>query len=129
MKSKILNSLLIITSLLGYLEWGKTNSMFLFQGEYEILEKLFKTPDSVAHPFVLLPLLGQILIFITLFQKTPSQFLTYAGILCLGLLLGFMFIIGVMSFNFKILFSTLPFLIVVFLTIKHFRTEKLKENF
>ena len=129
MKSKILNSLLIITSLLGYLEWGKTNSMFLFQGEYEILEKLFKAPDSVAHPFVLLPLIGQILIFITLFQKTPSQLLTYAGILCLGLLLGFMFIIGVMSFNFKILFSTLPFLIVVFLTIKHFRTEKLKENF
>ncbi len=119
MKLKILNILLIITSLIGYLEWGGDNHIFLFQGESEIVYKLFTSPGSVIHPFILLPLIGQILLLITLFQKSPNRKITYISIAGLGLLLGFMFIIGLISFNVKILLSTIPFLIVVVYSFRH----------
>lgn len=121
MKSKILNILLIITSLIGYLEWGGDNHVFLFQGESEIIIKLFTNPASVIHPFILLPLVGQILLLITLFQKSPGKILTYFSITSLGLLLGFMFVIGLLIMNFKIVLSTIPFMITAVLTIRNFR--------
>lgn len=112
MKSRLLNLALLVTSLIGYLEWGRDQSMFLFQGEFEILQKLFTDPMSVAHPFVLFPLFGQILLLVTLFQKKPSKWLTYAGIVCLGLLLGMICFIGIISFNWRIFVSTLPFIFI-----------------
>lgn len=111
MKVKVLNALVVTTSLFGYLEWGKDNHMFLFQAEAEILRKLVSDPQAVIHPFTLLPLFGQIVLLITLFQKKPSRFLTIAGIAGIGLLLGLMFVIGLLSLNLKIIISTLPFLI------------------
>ncbi len=123
MKGKILNLLLIITSLIGYLEWGGDNHVFLFQGETEIIIKLFTNPASVIHPFILLPLVGQILLLITLFQKSPSKILTYFSITGLGLLLCFMFVIGLLSMNFKIVLSTIPFMITAVLTIRNFRKK------
>lgn len=121
MKSKILNLLLIVTSLIGYLEWSGDNQMLLFQGEAEIIHKLFTNPSSVIHPFILLPLIGQIILFVTLFQKKPSKILTYLSMACLGLLLGFMFVIGLLSLNYKIIFSTIPFLTVAVYTIRYLR--------
>jgi hypothetical protein len=118
-KTKILNLLLIISSLLGYLEWNGSNHIFLFQVEAEIFSKLFASPVSALHPFIILPLLGQISLFATLFQKTPSKALYYIGISGIGLLIGLMFIIGLMSTNIKILCSTLPFVIVCCFAIKH----------
>ena len=119
MKSKILNFLLIITSLLGFLEWGGNNHSFLFQAETELISKLFTAPTSAIHPFTMLPLLGQLALIVTLFQRRPNKTLTYISIGCLGILLGFMFVIGLMSINFKIILSTIPFLVVSILTIRH----------
>ncbi|MBX2946061.1 MAG: hypothetical protein KF725_09520 [Cyclobacteriaceae bacterium] len=121
MKGKILNGLLILTSLFGYLEWGKDNSVFLFQAEVEVISKLFSDPVSAAHPFTILPLVGQALLLITLFQKRPGKVLTYTGMAGIGVLLIFMFVIGIIGFNYRILFSTIPFLIVSFLTVHHLR--------
>jgi hypothetical protein len=118
-KRKIFNLLLIFTSLLGYLEWGKGHQMFLFHAEGEIFAKLFQQPGSVLHPFILFPFIGQILLVITLFQKKPGKILTYTAIVCLGLLLGLMFVIGCLGTNFKILLSTLPFFLIAFFTIRH----------
>ncbi|MCB9186410.1 MAG: hypothetical protein H6601_06650 [Flavobacteriales bacterium] len=112
MKAKLLNLVLILTSLIGYLEWGGGNSTFLVQGEWDVLAKLFINPTSAAHPFTLLPLVGQLLLVITLFQKKPSAWLTYLGMGGIGLLLLLMFVIGLMGLNFKILLSTVPFLMV-----------------
>lgn len=123
MKSKILNSLLLITSFFGYLEWGGGNHSFLFQGEFEVISKLFTDPVSVLHPFIILPLLGQILLFITLFQNKPSKILTFISIGGLGILLAFMFVIGLISLNPKILFSTVPFLAIAVLTIVYHRKK------
>ncbi|MFC4740089.1 hypothetical protein ACFO3U_08785 [Flavobacterium ponti] len=123
MKSKILNFLLIITSLLGYLEWSGNNHIFLFKAEAEIFLKLFTNPLSVLHPFTILPLVGQILLLITLFQKTPNKTLSFISIAGLGLLLGFMFIIGLLSLNFKVIISTIPFIIVSVLAIRHYKNK------
>lgn len=124
MKIKILNSLLIISSLFGYLEWGGNNHQFLFQAEAGIIYKFFSEPSSVLHPFVLLPLFGQILLLITLFQKTPNKRLTYIAIGCLGILLAFMFVIGILSFNLNIIISTIPFLVLAVYTILYYKKTK-----
>lgn len=119
MKIKLLNLSLILTSLFGYLEWGTDNQMFLFQGEMEILTKLFIDPISVLHPFTMLPLIGQIILVFTLFQKQPNKTLTFIGMGCIGLLLFFMFVIGLISLNYKVFISTLPFLISSILVLRH----------
>ena len=123
MKSKILNFLLIITSLLGYLEWSGNSHSFLFQTEAEIFSKILTNPISAIHPFTILPLIGQVILIITLFQRTPNKTLTYISIGCLGILLGFMFVIGLMSLNYKIISSTIPFIVVSILAIRHFRNK------
>ena len=124
MKSKILNLTLILTSLIGYLEWGQDMSMFLFQGELDVISKLFTDPLSVLHPFTLLPLLGQILLLITLFQKNPSKVLTYVGMACIGVLLLMVCFVGLIGSNYKVALSALPFLITAVLVIRHWRGPK-----
>jgi hypothetical protein len=122
MKSKILNLGLILTSLFGYLEWGSGNHAFLFQAEWELLGKLFTDPVSVIHPFTLLPLAGQLILLFTLFQRTPGKWLTLTGLACISILLVFMFLVGVMALSWKIVLSTLPFLLVGVWVVLHHRT-------
>ena len=128
MKSKLLNLLLIITSLFGYFEWGQNNSSFLFQAEYDIILTLLTNIKSVIHPFILIPLFGQIVLIFAMIQKRPNRILTYTGIVCLGLLLGLMFFIGIFSFNLKILGSTLPFFLTVIMVIRNFRRQRPVNN-
>ena len=124
MKSKILNLLLIIFSLIGYLEWSRNNHLFLFEAEIEIFSKLFTSPKSVIHPFIVLPIISQFLLLFTLFQKTTSKKLTYISIFGLGILLGFMLFIGIISLNYKIALSTIPFIVVSIVTMLHHRKFK-----
>lgn len=108
---------------MGYLEWGQDQSIFLFQAEADLIWKGLTNPGAVIHPFTMLPLLGQLALVATLFQKTPGKKLTSAGIVGIGLLLAFMCLIGLMSFNLKIFASTIPFLVMAVLTARHHRTE------
>lgn len=124
MKSKILNLLLLITSLIGYLEWSGNRHIFLFQAEAEILSKLFTSPASVLHPLTILPMIGQVVLVVTLFQRKPNKPLTYISIGCLGILLVLMFVIGVMSLNLKIIISTIPFIVLTVLAIRHYKKIK-----
>jgi len=126
MKIKILNLLLLITSLFGYLEWGKGNHSFLFEAEYEVLYKLFTDPRTAVHAFSLIPLFGQILLLVTLFQAKPVKILFYVAICSLGLLLGFMFLIALLEMNFKILLSVLPFIVIAIFTIRELHNPKSK---
>lgn len=121
MKSKVLNFLLIATSLIGYLEWSGNSSSFLFQAEAEIFSKLFTDPQSVLHPFTIIPFVGQLVLVVTLFQKKPSQIMTYTGMLALGFLMVFMLLVGLLSMHWKIIGSTIPFLAVAVITIRHTR--------
>ncbi|WP_421764607.1 hypothetical protein [Ekhidna sp.] len=124
MNIRLLILLVILSSLFGYLEWGGGNHSFLFEIEYQIIVSLLSQPKSVAHPFVIIPLLGQLILLVALFQKKPSRILIYLGILSLTLLLGIMFAIGIMSENFKILISTIPFIITSILSLRTIRKRK-----
>lgn len=125
MKSKILNALLIISSLFGFLEWGQNKKMFLIQIEAEIFSKILKDPGSLIHPFILLPLLGQILLLLTLVQKNPNKIMTYIGIGGIGIIMALLFLIGCLNVNFMILFSTIPFLVISFYTIRHHMKKRI----
>ena len=111
-KKKLLNILLLLSFPLGYLEWGSNSSTFIFQAAYQIFSKLPKEPLSLLHPFIFLPLLGILFIVITVFQSRPSRMLTLTGLTGMALLMLFMFFIGCLSLNYKIILSTLPFLII-----------------
>ena len=118
MKLKLLNLGLLISSLFGYLEWGQGNHSFLFQAEVEVLRRLFSEPMSVVHPLTIIPFAGQLLLLVTLFQRKPAKLATIAAIVCLGILLGLMFVIGFLSQNIKILVSVIPFLALASLSIR-----------
>lgn len=119
LKSKVLNLGLIISSLFGYLEWGTNNRSFLFQVEIEVFKQLFNNPQSVLHPLTLLPLIGQLLLTYTLFQKSPGKMFTFFGMGGLGVLLFLIFIVGIISKNLCITFSVLPFFTIGILAIIH----------
>ncbi|WP_223034791.1 hypothetical protein [Hanstruepera marina] len=124
MKLKIFIFCLILFSLFGYLQWGDNNHIFLFQAEIEIIQKLFQDPGSVIHPLTLLPLIGQVLLLILLFQKKPSKLLIFIGMGGIGLLFLLMLFVGLIGLNIKIILSTLPFLIICVLIIRYFRGLK-----
>ena len=128
MKAKLLNLGLIVSSLIGYLEWAGDNHMFLFQGEIDVVGKLFTDPASVAHPFTILPLVGQILLLITLFQKEPNKLLTFLGLGSIGVLLATVLLVVILALNIKIIASITPFFLISYLVIRQFRREALAQQ-
>lgn len=121
---KLLNFGLLIFFLVGYLEWGQTESTYIFRGELDVLQKLFTDPMSVLHPLILIPFGGQLILLFTIFQNTPSRRLTLIGLACLSILILVIFLIGVMGLNFKMLGSTLPFIITGILVLKYNRKKE-----
>ncbi len=107
---KFLLFLVILSSLIVYLEWGGSNESFLFQAEFEVLNKLFTDPMSVFHPLTLIPLFGQILLLINVFLQKPSKLFSYTGIGSLGVLVLFIFFVGCLALNYKIILSCFPFI-------------------
>ena len=123
MKTKILNLAVLISSLFGYLEWGVDNSSFLFQSELEVLRQMLTDPLSIMHPFILLPVAGQVMLLIAAFKKGSSKLLSYLGIAFLAVLLLFILFIGLMELNLKTIISIIPFLISSIMLILHLRKE------
>ena len=108
---------LIVSSLAGYLEWSKDNRMFIYQMELEVFSKFLTQPSSVIHPFVVLPLIGQLILLFNACRKKPSRALTLIGMATLGLLLFFMLLIGMLSTNLRIFAAAVPFALVSVYTI------------
>lgn len=121
---KLLNFCLLLTFLIGYLEWGKTSHLFIFQAEAELFSKAFDKPLEVLHPFILIPFAGQLLLLFTLFQKEPGKLLTFISLGCLSLLILLLFLIGLMSMNVKMIACSLPFIITGILIIRQYRKKK-----
>jgi len=86
------------------------------------MKNIFKNPQKSYFREIELQLgLGQLILVVTLFQKTPSKTLTFISIGSLGILLGFMFVIGLMSLNYKIIILTIPFIVVSVIATRHYR--------
>jgi len=124
MKTKIYNSLLVLSSLFGFLEWGQSKKMFLFQIEAEMFSKLPHDPLAVLHPFVLLPLVGQILLIVTIIQEKPRNLLTYLGIGGIGILMALILLVGCLGKNLMIISSTIPFFTISVLAVLQLRKQK-----
>lgn len=116
MTPRLINIALLITSLICYLEWGGGNSGFLFQMEYELFKKA-DLKDSL-HVMVVAPLVGQLILLFTVFQKTPGRRLTAIGIGLLSVLVLMILLVGILGLNYKIFLSTIPFIVFAVFFIK-----------
>lgn len=116
--------LLLLTSLIGYLEWGGDNNGFLFEIETVVWKKLWSNPGEALHPFTILPMLGQGLLLVALFQKKPNRWLTIAGLVCLSTIMLMVFVIGALTLNWKIILCSLPFMVTAVVAVMQLRRKK-----
>lgn len=114
---RIWNILLLFSFLFGYLQWGKDHHLFLFQAIGELYSKAILNPMSVLHPLTILPFIGMLLFLLTIFQKTPSRIITFAGAIGMSSIMLMILLIGILGPNFKMLLSTLPFFTFLFFVI------------
>lgn len=121
---KGLHLLLVLTSMIVYLEWGGGNQSFLVEAEKELFIKLLSDPLSVMHPFTVLPLVGQFLLMASLFMKNPPKWLSWLGMGCIGILVFFILFVGLLSGSIKIIGSTIPFMLILTITIRQLRMMK-----
>ncbi len=110
---QVINLALLIAFLFCYLEWPPNNSMFVFQGEYEIFSNTKNWVSNFTHPLILVGFIAQLLLLYCVFNKKASHKLNSIGILLLTPLVLLFFVVGILSFNTKIALSTLPYLILV----------------
>lgn len=121
LSKKLINACLLISLLFCYLEWGTDKAYFLFQMEYEFFSSITSKLDSISHPLILLPFIGQLLFLFTLFQKEPSKWLSLAGVICTALLVIMIALAGILSLNFKMILSVLPYFVFCTLFFFNFR--------
>lgn len=116
---RLLNIFLLISFLFGYMEWGKGYNEFVFQAEADIFSKSLNNLSSLLHPLILLPLAGQLILIYTAFLKQPPRFLSFLALACLSTIMLFIFFIGLLAPNFRILASTIPFMVTGALILKY----------
>lgn len=121
MKYRVYNLSVLLSSLFGYLQWGDTQNAFLIELELEIFKKALTNPEALLNPIILVPLIGQVLLILAVLYKRSHKYLTYIGILALGILFCLIFYAGILSKRYWIPASTLPFFISSILTLRHYQ--------
>jgi hypothetical protein len=119
-RHRYLNALLLVASLFGYLEWGEDQASFL----WEIELSLFSNLSAIVHPFVFIPMIGQLFLIASILAKKPIKYITYTGITCISLLFLLMLYVGIISDRIWIVASTLPFLILSVVFFLYYRKLK-----
>lgn len=115
---------LLLSFLVCYMEWGGGNSSFVFQAEYHILFEKKEMAETITHPIVLAGLLGQLALLISAFWQNRPRLLNILAIVLLGIIVLFVFLIGALSANIKMLASALPFLVLTIVYFRMFRKAK-----
>lgn len=118
MNHRIYLILIIIASLFGYLEWGDQTS-FLWEIEYQILKEVVSNPLSLSHPFIGIPILGQLVLLINIFISKPRKISIYIGIGLMAILFLMILFVGIISSRYLIVLSTIPFFILSVLSIRY----------
>jgi hypothetical protein len=108
---RILLAVLLLTSFIGYLEWGNQRQ-FLFQMEAFILRKMWSDPLEVIHPFTVLPLLGQLILLTTILRSRPKTGWIITGASLIGILYLLLLLIGILGGNYKIILFSLPYILI-----------------
>lgn len=120
---QFISSLILLSSLIPYLNWGGENHAFLFQIEWEIIKKLCSDPAQVIHPLIIIPVLSQVII-ITFGLFIPKVRPVFIGIIGLFLLFIFIFLGGFLSANLWMILSGVPFVISSILFILVVKTSR-----
>lgn len=107
----------LLSSLFGYIEWGNNQSMFIFQMEFDLFFGSKGSINSFTHPLIAIPLIGQLILLFQLFYKHPKKTWISIGASCIALLFLLFFAIGLLTINFKILGSSLPYVLIFILFI------------
>lgn len=127
-KRKIMAALLLLSSFFGYLAWSGQKGMFIFEMEKQILWGLFDSPSDYIHPFILLPLFGQICIMTYIIHPKPKSLWLWLGLAGIGLLMFFLFFIGLIGQQWKIWLGAAPFVTFSILTMYYFNKTKIKNG-
>ncbi len=109
--NRLLNLGLLIAFQFCYLEWPN-HSMFVFEAEYDIFSKTESLFNNLMHPIILLGLIIQLLLLLGFVLKYFNKKINNIAVLLLSILVLFIFLIGVLDWNYKIITSTTPFLIL-----------------
>ena len=112
---------LLLSFLLCYFHWGN-NSAFLIEIQYELL---LKNKDvSLLHPLIIGPAIGELLLLFTLLK--PNKKLILTGLILPGVLVLMVLLAGILGLQFKMIASTIPFIIVSILYMRYYK--KLKKS-
>jgi len=109
--NRLLNLGLLIAFQFCYLEWPN-HSMFVFEAEYDIFSKTESLFNNLMHPIILLGLIIQLLLLLGFVLKYFNKKINNIAVLLLSILVLFIFLIGILDWNYKIITSTTPFLIL-----------------
>lgn len=123
-KIRIFAAGLLLTSGLSWLEWG-AHSQCLFAMEFYLLTG-GAGDGTFLHPAVVLPLLGQALLFVAVF--VPRRWLLLTGIAPLFLLLLLVFLPGVLAGNVRMALSPLPFFVLAVLAFLATRSKRKRKS-
>jgi hypothetical protein len=117
----LLNLGFLVAFSIGYMAWGGGNSAFVAEVEYEILFKKKNLLEAITHPLILAGLLGQFALLYSAFMKKPNKILQILGISLLGIVMLLILVAGLLSLNFKIIVSVIPFIVlcIVYFTNTH----------
>jgi len=101
----------LVSFLFCYLEWGGGNSAFIYEAAYQILSLQGDVIGNFSHPAILIPFCGQLIFLYLLFSNSSSKRLAWIGWSMMAILVLLLLVIGLMGQNFRIVLSTLPFLL------------------
>jgi hypothetical protein len=121
---KLQNILLLLSFQFGFMQWGKNNTLFVFQVYGQLFQQGISNPATLFHPLIIIPFIGTIILLYTLFQSIPGKKLTLIGMGCMGIFMLLLLFIGITVPKFKIIISTLPFFAISLWIIVNFSHSK-----
>lgn len=124
MLRKLLLAGLILAFSLCYTEWGADHSAFIFEIEFQFFGDLRNNISAFAHPLILAGLLGQLGLIYGIIVPNPRIWIIGACLVFLSLVVGIFLVAGLLSLNFKIIGSTLPFFILSLLWLRLKKNSK-----
>lgn len=109
MTLRLLNIAMLLSFLLGYMEWGGGNSAFIADVEWTVFTSGDNFLNNLFHPVILPGFVGQGLLLYAAVAKRPRKWINVTGIVLLSLIMLLILFTGVVSASLWIILSVLPF--------------------
>ncbi|MBI5915210.1 MAG: hypothetical protein HY842_07530 [Bacteroidetes bacterium] len=121
--TRLINIGLFLAFNICYLEWGSDQSSFLFQIPFTIFAEKKDLLSTLTHPLIIFGFAGQLMLLVSAIRKVPNRIVNLIGWLCLAVIVLLVLLSGLLSFNWRILLSTVPFIV---LSVLFFRNRRKK---